>query len=160
MSTYAYFFVRHGDDFIPLGDFSRNSIVYQLIDTLHTLPWEKITPLTQDTLDRLVVAANTKQDEIRCHIRTEKAHMDSIKDFNNAIEEKMDAILERENIIHEYEQDISEIQYAKSYFSFLAELIDAVRWDKRREDINIDEYIYAGIEIGTPTVRDVINDAT
>ena len=156
MSAYVYFFVRHGNDFIPLGNFSRSSMIYQFVGG--RAPWEKIAPLTQETLDKLVVNANMKQEEIQGCIRTERSLIDTIKDFNNAIEEKMDAILERENIIHEYEQDISEIQFAKSYFSVLAELIDAVRWDKRREDINIDEYIYAGVEIGYPTVEDVLND--
>ena len=50
MSAYVDFFVRHGDDFIPLGDFSRNSIIYPTMVDCANVPWGKIIPLTLDNL--------------------------------------------------------------------------------------------------------------
>ena len=41
MSAYVDFFVRNGDDFIPLGDFSRNTIIYHTMMDCTNVPWEK-----------------------------------------------------------------------------------------------------------------------
>ena len=70
------------------------------------------------------------------------------------IEEKLEVIAQREESIEEYTQSIEECTYAKNFFSFLTELIEARRWEENRS-ININEYIYAGIEIERPTAEDI-----
>ena len=43
-----------------------------------------------------------------------------------------------------------EARYAENYFYFLADLIEATH-----DDIDTNKYIYAGIEIGQPTIEDI-----
>lgn len=46
MSQYLNFFVRIKDGFIPIGDYSRNSIFYQMVNSCIFPPYEKIMPVS------------------------------------------------------------------------------------------------------------------
>lgn len=153
MSAYADFFIRHGDEFIPVGDFSRNSIIYSLVNDY--APWEKITPLTVDMLSNLVNKAEAKKQDALRMVRVEKERIERVKDFNNSIEDKLEVIHGYEEAIDEWQQDAKEARYAKHYFGFLIDLIDAVRYGEHNKGVNINEYVYVGIEIGYPTVEDI-----
>lgn len=150
MSTYVDFFVRHGDDFIPLGDFSRNSIVYQTMKDCTNVPWEKIIPLTLDNLHATQTYAHKRSIDARGYIETLKDRIEEVKGFNNSVEEKLEQIETYRDEIAEWHQEAEEARYAENYFYFLADLIEAAH-----DDIDANKYIYAGIEIGRPTIEDI-----
>ena len=153
MSAYANFFVRHGDDFISLGDFSRNSTIYSLVNDY--APWEKITPLTTEMLSRLIDRAEaTKQEALRL-VCVEKGFIDHVKTFDNSVEDKLEVIANYENTIEGLQQEAKEARYAKHFFGFLIDIIDGARYGEHNKDVNINEYIYVGIEIGRPTIEDI-----
>lgn len=149
MSAYVDFFVRHGDDFIPLGDFSRDSIIYHTMKDCTNVPWEKIIPLTSEDLQVAQIHAHKHNTDALDYINTLKGRIEEIKGFNNSMEEKLEQIEEYRSEIEEYRQEVEEARYAENYFYFLADLIESAH------DIDADKYIYAGIEIGRPTVKDI-----
>ena len=153
MSAYVDFFIRNKDDFIPIADYSRNSIIYSIIRD--DIPYEKIRAITAQDISEFINVAAGKIRDYEQGIRKEKECIKLIATFDNNVEEKLEVIAQREEGIEEYTQSIEECTYAKNFFSFLIELIDARRWEEN-SSININEYIYAGIEIGRPTVEDIV----
>lgn len=150
MSAYVDFFVRHGDDFIPLGDFSRNSIVYHTMKDCTNVPWEKIIPLTLDNLHAAQTHIHKHRTDALGYIDTLKDCIEEVKSFNNSVEEKLEQIEAYRDEIAEWHQEAEEARYAENYFYFLADLIEAAH-----DDIDANKYIYAGIEIGRPTIEDI-----
>ena len=150
MSVYINFFVRHGDDFIPLGDFSRNSIVYQTMKDCTNVPWEKIIPLTLDNLQAAQIRVHKHSTNALDYINTLKDRIEEVKGFNNSVEEKLEQIEVYRGEIAEWQQEAEEARYAENYFYFLMDLIEAAH-----DDIDANKYIYAGIEIGRPTIEDI-----
>ena len=152
MSAYVDFFIRNKDDVISIADYSRNSMIYSIVN--NDVPYEKIRAITTQDISRFINVAAEKIRECEQGIREEKERIKLVATFNNNIEEKLEVIAQREGSIEEYTQSIEECTYAKNFFSFLTELINARRWEKN-SSVNINEYIYAGIEIGWPTVEDI-----
>ena len=150
MSAYMDFFVRHGDDFIPLGDFSRNSIVYPTMIYCANVPYGKIIPLTLDNLHAAQTHVHKHSINAIKHIHTLKKRIEDVKGFNNSLEEKLEQIEEYKGEIEEWRQEAEEARYAENYFYFLMDLIEAAH-----NDIDTNKYIYAGIEIGRPTIEDI-----
>lgn len=154
MSTYVDFFIRNKDDFIPIADYSRNSMIYSIVT--NDIPYEKIRAITARDISEFINIAVEKIRDYEQKICKEKERIKLVATFDNNIEEKLEVIAQYEEGIEEYTQSIEECNYAKNFFGFLAELIDARRWWEEKNSININEYIYAGIEIGRPTVEDII----
>jgi len=152
MSAYVDFFIRNKDEFIPIADYSRNSMIYSIVND--DVPYEKIRAIATQDISRFINIAAEKIRDYEQRIRKEKECIKLIATFNNDIEEKLEVIAQREESIEEYTQSIEECTYAKNFFSFLTELIEARRWEENRS-ININEYIYAGIEIERPTAEDI-----
>lgn len=150
MSAYINFFVRHGDDFIPLGDFSRNSIVYPTMKDCADVPWEKIISLTLDNLQAAQTRAHKHSTNALDYINTLKDRIEEVKGFNNSVEEKLEQIEVYRGEIAEWQQEAEEARYAENYFYFLMDLIEAAH-----DDIDANNYIYVGIEIGQPTIKDI-----
>ena len=150
MSAYVDFFVRHGNDFIPLGDFSRNSIVFHTMKDCINVPWEKIISLTLDNLHAAQIHVHKHSINVINHIHILKNRIDEVKGFNNSVEEKLEQIEEYRGEIAEWRQEAEEARYAENYFYFLADLIEAAH-----DDIDANKYIYAGVEIGRPTIEDI-----
>lgn len=149
MSAYVDFFVRHGDDFIPLGDFGRDSIIYRTMMNCTSVPWEKIISLTLDNLQAAHTCAHKRSIDARGYIEILKDRIEEVKGFNNSVEEKLEQIETYRDEIAEWRQEAEEARYAENYFYFLADLIESAH------DIDVNKYIYAGIEIGRPTIEDI-----
>ena len=150
MSAYVDFFVRHGDDFIPLGDFSRNSIVYCIMIDCANVPWEKIIPLTLDNLHAAQTRVHKHSTDALSYIEILKDRIEEVKGCNNSVEAKLEQIEAYRDEIAEWHQEAEEARYAENYFYFLMDLIEAAH-----DDIDANKYIYAGIEIGQPTIEDI-----
>lgn len=153
MSAYVDFFIRNKDDFIPIADYSRNSMIYSIVN--NDVPYEKIRAITTQDINKFINVASEKIRECEQGIRKEKERIKLVATFDNSIEEKLEVIAQYEEGIEEYTQSIEECTYAKNFFSFLTELINVRRWEEN-SSVNINEYIYAGIEIGRPTVEDIV----
>jgi DNA gyrase/topoisomerase IV subunit B len=153
MSTYINFFIRRGDNFIPLGDYSRNSIIYRIANSYAM--WEKVSPLSKAGIEQMITEAERQQRAYQESITKIKAKMAQLKDLSCTWNEALEYLDGYEEAIQEYEQDIKEARYAKHFFGFLIDIIETVQYaDKKEYDYN--NYIYVGIEIGHPTVKDIV----
>ena len=153
MSVYIDFFIRRGDDFIPLSDYSRNSIIYKIANSYAM--WEKVSPLSKAGIEQMITEAERQQRAYQESIVEVKAKIAQLKDLSCTWNEALEYLDDYEEAIQEYEQDIKEARYAKHFFGFLIDIIETVEYaDKKEYDYN--NYIYVGIEIGHPTVKDIV----
>ena len=153
MSMYVNFFIRRGDDFIPISDYSRNSIIYQLVSDY--AEYEKIKPLTIKSLQDLIARARKRKEEARKTIDHIKERIKNMRNLAETWDEALEYLEDYETAILEYEEEIKEARYAQHFFNFLEDIIDTVRYDSESK-YNYNEYIYAGIEIGRPNMEDII----
>lgn len=153
MSAYIDFFIRRGDEFIPLGDYSRNSIIYRIANSYAM--WEKVSPLSKAGIEQMITEAERQQRAYQESIAETKTRIAQLKDLSCTWNEALEYLDDYEEAIQEYEQDIKEARYAKHFFGFLIDIIETVQYaDKKEYDYN--NYIYVGIEIGHPTVKDIV----
>lgn len=153
MSTYIDFFIRRGDEFIPISDYSRNSIIYRIANSYAM--WEKVSPLSKAGIEQMITEAEQQQRAYQESIAETKTKIAQLKDLSCTWNEALEYLDEYEEAIQEYEQDIKEARYAKHFFGFLIDIIETVQYaDKKEYDYN--DYIYVGIEIGHPTVKDIV----
>ena len=151
MSAYIQFFIRNDEAFMPIGSYCRSSAIYQAFDEY--MSWEKIRPLTFDLLNK--ISGNVK-DDIAHHqkqISKIKEHKAFIATFNNSVEEKIEALEGVESLLREYEEGLDTLNHVKEYIYFLEDILEDVEY---AEHIDENAYLYAGIEIGSPTVEDIV----
>ena len=145
MSTYVNFFVKdkNSETFIPLGEFSRNSIYFKLFEGY--APWETVKKIDNNRLD---MAKKECAEEIE-HLINEKDKIAEKKYFVSNLKLPLDEILEKYNeLVDEYDALEEE---RKSYTAALYKLLTF-------EDINFyeDNELYVGIECYEPTVDDIV----
>lgn len=154
MSQYTHIFVRHNDEFIELGCYSRSNKIAEIFN--RTAPYEKIASYTSaDILD----CVNEVREEIERYEVLKKSYQErlaQIPSFNNSIEDKMDAMTELQNGIVEIEDELTEYKYAKSVLLFLSHIADEYEMNVKYEGAKDQPRVYVGIECGSnPTLEDV-----
>lgn len=148
MSAYKYFFIRSSnDEFIPIGEFSRNTEVYRYC----AAPFEQIKELTISTLERRIGDVQVHINSVKEGIQKDKDRKELIVRMNNPIEEKMEILHEIDCSIKENTDYIGKLTYASNYFSFLVNILDYA------QACEIDRHIYVGEEIPAPTLSDITN---
>lgn len=160
MSCYTCFFIRRKDDFIPIGSFGRSSTISRAFNEFHfTVPWEKIEALTPNDISQVINdVMGAKEDDLKLIDKYEK-QIEEIKSIEAPLTEKLEQIAEIRENISEVREDYEDWDYAHSYLSFLLGILDEVRYSDYDEDkeYDTDNYIYFGLEIGHPTVNDIID---
>ena len=157
MSMYMNFFLRGKDRFYPITTYSRSAMVYSVFSRTFGSGrlWEKVAPITEDKLNLMLREIS---DDIRKNqdvIKSYEKYIDIIKTMSNSAEEKMELINNCLGMIEEYEEEIRDLRYTRTFITFLNDMIDEVRWSDEEDGFNPDEYIYVGIEISNPTEEDI-----
>ena len=160
MSSYINFFIRSDNRFLPLGNFSRSSEIYQRLN--NDVPYEKLKALTYNKLNNVVNNIIEDAHKYNNRILKYKKEIELIATFNNSVEDKLEAINSIESTIEDIEESISELNFAQGWFDSLCKIIDRAS-EYTDEDYNglIDasKYIYAGIETPlVPTLADIKKD--
>ena len=153
MSTYTQFFIRHENTFLPIGSFVGGNYICQLFNNF--APWEKIRPITISDLERIrneMVFDIGKAEEQLKEIDKRRA---LIATFNNSTEEKLEAISGCDEYEAEIKDDLKMAEYAKGYLNTLSDILDDVQFDERYDS---DTYLYVGVEVGNPTVDDIVQE--
>ena len=152
MSQYISFYVRSKhDDFIGLGDYSCNNLIYQLTDRALHVPYEHIRVLTTNDLRDMKDEANLERDSINDNIAKYRGCIADIATFNNSLDEKMECVAEYQDLIDEATEQLREIELAAHYFQFLGAIIEANDFN----GIPMDKCVYCGLEISDPTIDDI-----
>jgi hypothetical protein len=144
MSTYINFFVKdkNSETFIPLGEYSRNSIYFRMFEAY--APWEKVKKIDNNRLDM----AKKECAEAIEHLINEKDKITEKKYFVSKLKLPLNEILEEYNeLVDEYDTLEEE---RKSYTAALYKLLTF-------EDVNSyeDNELYVGIECYEPTKEDI-----
>ena len=140
MSAYIQFFVRNENAFLPISIYSRNNALYHYFDEY--TPWEKIKPVTRPLLNKI-------RDDVNEDILYYQKRYDRAKDMD----EKMEWIENIEATLGDCCEEIEKAEYVKHYLNFLDDIIESVEYE---EHIEYKNYLYVGIEVGNPTVDDIV----
>ena len=151
MSAYIHFFVRIGNDFCPIGTYSRNTKVYEIF---HRAPYEQIEVLDRETLNDYFNEATIMRNDLKEDVVRYEKRIETIKGFENSAAEKLELIEEGENIIREVKDELREIEDAICFIGFLTSILMEVIYDAP-EDIDKKAYLYYGIECYRPTIKDI-----
>ena len=151
MSAYIQFFIRSEDAFMPIGVYSRNSSIYQYFDEY--TPCGKIKPITRPLLSKVRDDINEDLAATQKRYDRAKEMKEWIATLNNSLEEKMEYIASTEEVLNECCEEIDRLTYTKHYLTFLDDVIESVEYDIL---MNHKDYLYVGIEVGNPTVDDIV----
>lgn len=156
MSSYMSFFIRGNDDtFYPIGTYNRVTAIYNMFDSMEIGPYEKIEAITEAKLNKIESFTERQINEWNKHrIQTEEK-ISLVKTLNGSVEERISIWDELKDELCDCKSTIKELEEVKNFIWFLKEAITDVKWD---DNFNIapENYLYVGIEIGYPTIDDIV----
>ena len=147
MSSYINFYQRLDDKFIPIGCYSRNSVIYSILQPI--VPYGKIIPLTLSDFEE--AQNDIKEDKKRYkELLVEEENTISLimNAANTDIGDKLAAVQDCKDNIADIQNAIDEYDFANHMLQFYITLYEEYRYipnsDKLTNDNN--HYIYAGID--------------
>lgn len=141
MSQYVNFFIRHGNDFLTIADYSRSSALYGV---MQDAPYEKLREYSYEELQLKIGELNTSKTAYLKQIKNYEKHITLICEMSNSVEDKLDMIASIDETIKEIQQEVDTIDRQVIELDFIADLV----YQGYR--------IYAGIEVGEPTLQDIV----
>ena len=153
MSQYMSFFIRIDDNFYRIDNFSRNHTIYEELDKYCPVPYEKVRMVTKEMIQNAIVGIKEdKEDNFRM-IQKAKEEIQLIASMNNSVDEKLNSLRYSRETIKECEESISDYDYAIDFCVFLFHIIENLCDE---EDESAKRGLYFGIEIGKPTIEDIV----
>ena len=141
MSQYLNIFLKSDGKFIPIGDYSRSTYLYDEFNA----PYEKICEYKADGLREVGARLESRANDIKEYIQKLENLIALIPSFQgHEMEEKISAILDYKSQIEEEKEELKTLYFQSSVCYFLANIAE--------------DYVpvYAGVEIADPTDQDVI----
>ena len=141
MSQYLNIFLKSDGKFIPIGDYSRSTYLYDEFNA----PYEKICEYKADGLREVGARLESRANNIKKYIQKLENLIALIPSFQGQeMEEKISAILDYKSQIEEEKEELKILYSQSSVCYFLANIAE--------------DYVpvYAGVEIADPTDQDVI----
>ena len=141
MSQYLSIFLKSDGKFIPIGDYSRSTYLYDEFNA----PYGKICEYKADGLREVGARLESRANDIKEYIRKLEDLIALIPNFQGQeMEEKISAILDYKSQIEEEKEELKTLYFQSSVCYFLANIAE--------------DYVpvYAGVEIIDPTDQDVI----
>ena len=141
MSQYLNIFLKSDGKFIPIGDYSRSTYLY---DEFHA-PYEKICEYKAESLREIGARLESRANDIKEYIQKLEDLIALIPNFQGQeMEEKISAILDYKSQIEEEKEELKTLYSQSSICYFLANIAE--------------DYVpvYAGVEIADPTDQDII----
>ena len=141
MSQYLNIFLKSDGKFIPIGDYSRSTYLYDEFNA----PYEKICEYKADGLREVGARLESRANDIKEYIQKLENLIALIPSFQGQeMEEKISAILDYKSQIEEEKEELKTLYSQSSVCYFLASVAE--------------DYVpvYAGVEIADPTDQDVI----
>ena len=141
MSQYLNIFLKSDGKFIPIGDYSRSTYLYDEFNA----PYEKICEYKADGLREVGARLESRANDIKEYIQKLENLIALIPNFQGQeMEEKISAILDYRSQIEEEKEELKTLYSQSSVCYFLANIAE--------------DYVpvYAGVEIADPTDQDVI----
>ena len=146
MSSYANFYIRVNESFVPIGSYSRSTSLYQAINSM--LPYGQIIALTSEKIGKAIEIINEEIENIENTIEKDEQECKEIANMlGNSINEKMSAIYSIKVDIEDMKQDLIDRGSSKSILQVYLDMIDEIHYSSEYiMDNDYNHYIYAGIE--------------
>ena len=141
MSQYLTIFLKSDGKFIPIGDYSRSTYLYDEFNA----PYGKICEYKAEGLRDVGARLESRANDTKKYIQKLENLIALIPSFQgHEMEEKISAILDYKSQIEEEKEELKTLYSQSSACYFLASVAE--------------DYVpvYAGIEIADPTDQDVI----
>ena len=141
MSQYLNIFLKSDGKFIPIGDYSRSTYLYDEFNA----PYGKICEYKADGLREVGARLESRANDIKEYIQKLESLIALIPNFQGQeMEEKISAILDYKSQIEEEKEELKTLYSQSSVCYFLANIAE--------------DYVpvYAGVEIVDPTDQDII----
>ena len=141
MSQYLSIFLKSDGKFIPIGDYSRSTYLYDEFNA----PYGKICEYKAESLREIGARLESRANNIKKYIQKLENLIALIPSFQGQeMEEKISAILDYKSQIEEEKEELKTLYSQSSVCYFLANIAE--------------DYVpvYAGVEIADPTDQDVI----
>ena len=141
MSQYLNIFLKSDGKFIPIGDYSRSTYLYDEFNA----PYEKICEYKADGLREIGARLENRANDTKKYIQKLEDLITLIPNFQGQeMEEKISAILDYKSQIEEEKEELKTLYSQSSVCYFLASIAE--------------DYVpvYAGVEIADPTDQDII----
>ena len=141
MSQYLNIFLKSDGKFIPIGDYSRSTYLYDEFNA----PYEKICEYKADGLREVGARLESRANDTKKYIQKLESLIALIPSFQGQeMEEKISAILDYKSQIEEEKEELKTLYSQSSICYFLASIAE--------------DYVpvYAGVEIADPTDQDII----
>ena len=141
MSQYLNIFLKSDGKFIPIGDYSRSTYLYDEFNA----PYGKICEYKADGLREIGARLESRANDIKEYIQKLESLIALIPNFQGQeMEEKISAILDYKSQIEEEKEELKILRSQTSVCYFLASIAE--------------DYVpvYAGVEITDPTDQDII----
>ena len=141
MSQYLNIFLKSDGKFIPIGDYSRSTYLYDEFNA----PYGKICEYKAEGLREIGACLESRANNIKKYIQKLESLIALIPNFQGQeMEDKISAILDYKSQIEEEKEELRILRSQTSVCYFLASIAE--------------DYVpvYAGVEIADPTDQDVI----
>ena len=141
MSQYLNIFLKSDGKFIPIGDYSRSTYLYDEFNA----PYGKICEYKAEGLRDVGARLESRANDTKKYIQKLENLIALIPSFQgHEMEEKISAILDYKSQIEEEKEELKTLYFQSSVCYFLANIAE--------------DYVpvYAGVEIADPTDQDVI----
>ena len=156
MSQYLHFYIKNGENFLPIGTWNRSSRVY---DIFRGAPYEKVRALKNSDLAN---ARERVKEDLGYAVGAEKRAKDEIE-FLRSCAMDTDKLLERYHDLVEYLDELREnreegervLQLINFFQDIIDEAADAEKWSDNPLNLHADSYLFYGIECYQPTIKDL-----
>ena len=141
MSQYLTIFLKSDGKFIPIGDYSRSTYLYDEFNA----PYGKICEYKAEGLREIGARLESRANDTKKYIQKLESLIALIPNFQGQeMEEKISAILDYKSQIEEEKEELKTLYSQSSVCYFLASIAE--------------DYVpvYAGVEIADPTDQDII----
>lgn len=141
MSQYInFYFKTKNDTFISIGDFSRNTKMYDVCREVGA-PWEQLAPFTKERREEAVKNLRYLKCKIREHIfelESELKHSHIYQGLN--VKERMAWREYIRSEIKEWEDEISQLDYAINFVTIIRKMSEG-------HDLPHENQLYFGFEV-------------
>lgn len=149
MSEYIQFFIRHNDDFIPILTYSRNNPIFRVCDYC-AIPHERIMKIDKNWIYQVIREFDIEIKNLKERRKEMEHESNQILSTNNSLEEKMEFIRSNNSAIEEIDYEIKLHQSQKYVIMILRNMYENFVFE------GVADAVYAGIEVGTPTIDDIV----
>lgn len=156
MSQYLRFYIKNGENFLPIGTWNRSSRVY---DIFRGAPYEKIRALKDSDLAN---AREQVRENLTYFAGAEQRAKDEIEFLRSCVmgaEERLEHYNDLVDYINELHENREEEERVLQLVNFFQDIIDeaanAEKWSDNPLDLRADSYLFYGIECYQPTIKDL-----